>query len=64
MSMMLFRLGQNPLSIACAGGDRSNVGTYDVCNVTMAFEGNRVGVVDVSWLDPRKESVRTIVGDK
>ncbi len=30
----------------------------------MMFEGKRMGMVHVSWLDPRKERVLTVVGDK
>ena len=30
----------------------------------MKFPGNRMGMVHVSWLDPRKERVLTVVGDK
>ena len=39
-------------------------GIHDVCNLTMLFEGNRMGMIHVSWLDPRKERVLTVVGDK
>jgi predicted dehydrogenase len=64
ISMMLFLLGQKPESVICAGFDRLNPGIHDVCNLTMLFEGNRMGMVHVSWLDPRKERVLTVVGDK
>jgi len=64
ISMMLYLLGQKPLSVACSGFDRLNPGIHDVCNLTMTFEGNRIGMVHVSWLDPRKERVLTVVGDK
>jgi len=64
ISMMLYLLGQNPISVACSGFDRLTPGIHDVCNLTMTFEGNRIGMVHVSWLDPRKERVLTVVGDK
>jgi predicted dehydrogenase len=64
ISMMLYLLGQTPLSVSCAGFDRLNPGIHDVCNLTMLFEGNRMGMIHVSWLDPRKERVLTVVGDK
>src|SRR2546421_2104816 len=37
---------------------------YDVCNMTMQFPDNRIGIVHVSWLDPRKRRVMTVVGSK
>lgn len=64
ISMMLYLLGQKPYSVTCSGFDRLNPGIHDVCNLTMLFEGNRMGMVHVSWLDPRKERVLTVVGDK
>ena len=64
ISMMLYLLGQKPVSVTCSGFDRLNPGIHDVCNLTMTFEENRMGMVHVSWLDPRKERVLTVVGDK
>lgn len=64
ISMMLYLLGQKPLSVTCSGFGRLNHGIHDVCNLTMLFEGNRMGMIHVSWLDPRKERVLTVVGDK
>ncbi len=64
ISMMLYLLDQKPYSVTCSGFDRLNPGIHDVCNLTMLFEGNRMGMVHVSWLDPRKERVLTVVGDK
>lgn len=64
ISMMLYLLGQKPTSVTCSGFARLNPGIHDVCNLTMNFEGNRMGMVHVSWLDPRKERVLTVVGDR
>ncbi|MFN3189906.1 MAG: Gfo/Idh/MocA family protein [Aureliella sp.] len=64
ISMMLYLLGQRPTSVSCSGFDRLNPGIHDVCNLSMNFEGNRMGMIHVSWLDPRKERVLTVVGDK
>lgn len=64
ISMMLYLLGESPESVNCAGFDRLNPGIHDVCNVSMNFSGNRMGMIHVSWLDPRKERVLTVVGDK
>ncbi len=64
ISMMLYLIGQKPHSVSCSGFDRLHPGIHDVCNLTMLFEGNRMGMVHVSWLDPRKERVLTVVGDR
>lgn len=64
ISMMLFLLGQKPLSVACSGLAHLSEGIHDVCNLTLQFDGNRMGMIHVSWLDPRKERVLTVVGDK
>ncbi len=64
ISMMLYLLGQQPESVTCSGLAHLNPGIHDVCNLTMQFEGNRMGMIHVSWLDPRKERVLTVVGDK
>ena len=64
ISMMLFLLGQTPESVTCAGLAHLNAGVHDVCNLTMQFAGNKIGMIHVSWLDPRKERVLTVVGDK
>ncbi len=64
ISMMLYLLGQSPQSVTCAGLAHINAGVHDVCNLTMQFAGNKIGMIHVSWLDPRKERVLTIVGDR
>ena len=64
ISMMLYLLGQKPSTVACSGFDRIKPGIHDVCNLTMKFPDNRMGMIHVSWLDPKKERVLTVVGDK
>lgn len=64
ISMMLYLLGQTPSRVTCSGLAHLNPAIHDVCSLTMHFEGNRMGMVHVSWLDPRKERVLTVVGDK
>lgn len=64
ISMMLYLLDQSPTSVTCCGFDRLHPGIHDVCNLTMNFPDKRMGMVHVSWLDPRKERVLTVVGDK
>jgi predicted dehydrogenase len=64
ISMMLYFLDAQPERVSCQGLDHLKAGVHDVCNLSMSFGGNRMGLVHVSWLDPRKERVLTIVGDK
>ena len=64
ISMMLYLLGSKPQSVTCTGFDRLHPGVHDVCNLSMRFAENRMGMIHVSWLDPRKERVLTVVGDK
>jgi predicted dehydrogenase len=64
ISMMLYLLGDRPIRVSCSGIDLLQPGNHDVCNLTMHFPENRMGMIHVSWLDPRKERVLTVVGDR
>lgn len=64
ISMMLYLLGEPPISVGCSGLAHLSEGVHDVCNLNLNFRGNRMGMIHVSWLDPRKERVLTVVGDQ
>ncbi|RMF42652.1 MAG: gfo/Idh/MocA family oxidoreductase [Planctomycetota bacterium] len=64
ISMILHLFGSQPESVSCQGLSRLHPGIEDVCNLTMLFGDNRMAMVHVSWLDPRKERVLTVVGDR
>lgn len=64
ISMMLYLMDCSPHMVSCCGVDLLRHGNHDVCNLTMHFPENRMGMVHVSWLDPRKERVLTVVGDR
>lgn len=64
ISMMLYLLNSKPDRVSCSGIDLLKKDVHDVCNLTMHFPGNRMGMIHVSWLDPRKERVLTVVGDQ
>jgi predicted dehydrogenase len=64
ISMMLYLLDAKPIRVSCTGIDLIKPSIHDVCNLSMHFPGNRMGMIHVSWLDPRKERVLTVVGDK
>ena len=64
VSIMLELLGTPPVSVSCSGLAHLNDSVHDVCTLAMHFENNRMGIVNVSWLDPHKKREMTIVGSK
>jgi predicted dehydrogenase len=64
ISMMLHLLDCKPMRVSCTGIDLLNPNIHDVCNLSMHFPGSRMGMIHVSWLDPRKERLLTVVGDR
>jgi len=64
MSIILELMGASPTSVSCSGLAYLDRNIHDVCNVTMHFPNNRIGIVHVSWLDPNKRRTMTIVGNK
>jgi predicted dehydrogenase len=63
-SIILELMGRSPVSVACSGLAYLDRNVHDVCNLTMRFADNQIGIVHVSWLDPHKRRVMTIVGSK
>jgi predicted dehydrogenase len=63
-SIILELMGKSPISVGCSGLAYLDHNIHDVCNLTMRFADNRIGMVHVSWLDPHKRRVMTIVGSK
>lgn len=64
ISMMMYLLGAQPDRVSCTGIDLLKPGIHDVCNLSMSFGDRAMGMIHVSWLDPRKERVLTVVGDR
>lgn len=64
ISMMIYLHNSVPERVSCTGLAHLNQGVHDVCNLSLQFAGNKMGMIHVSWLDPRKERVLTIVGDR
>jgi predicted dehydrogenase len=64
ISIILELLGGSPTSVSCSGLAYLDERIHDVCNMTMQFPNNRLGMVHVSWLDPHKRRVMTIVGNR
>jgi predicted dehydrogenase len=57
-------MGHSPISVSCSGLAYLDRSIHDVCNLTMRFSDNRIGIVHVSWLDPHKRRVMTVVGSR
>lgn len=64
ISILLFLMGQNPVSISAQGVSCVFDGTYDVAYMTLVFPNNISAYVHVSWLDPCKVRRMTVVGSK
>jgi predicted dehydrogenase len=64
LSIILELMGHSPISVSCSGLAYLDRSIHDVCNLTMQFSDNRIGIVHVSWLDPHKRRVMTVVGSR
>ena len=64
LSILLFLLGQNPVSVSAQGVSCVFDGTYDVAYMTLVFPHNISAYLHVSWLDPCKVRRITVVGSK
>jgi predicted dehydrogenase len=64
VSLMLHLLGRQPVSVTSVGASYLRPGIEDVVFFTMSFPGGLLGNVHVSWLDPRKVRLFTVVGSE
>ncbi|MFH1149462.1 MAG: Gfo/Idh/MocA family oxidoreductase [Actinomycetota bacterium] len=64
VSLMLHLLGRRPVSVTSLGASYLRPGIEDVVFFTMTFPGGLLGNVHVSWLDPRKVRMFTVVGSE
>lgn len=64
ISIILELIGALPVSVNCHGLAYLNADIHDVCSLTLHFETNCMATINVSWLDPKKVRLITIVGDK
>lgn len=64
VSILLRLLGEEPAEITATGGAYLQPGIEDVVFMTLRFPGGAIGHVHVSWLDPRKVRLVTVVGSK
>jgi len=64
ISIFLDVLKQIPVEVSCSGLAYLSDDLHDVCNLTLHFANRCLGIVHVSWLNPRKTREMTIVGNK
>jgi predicted dehydrogenase len=64
ISIVLYILGEAPLSVNCTGNAHVTPGVEDVTTMCVNFRNNRLATIQSSWLDPRKVREMTIVGTK
>jgi predicted dehydrogenase len=63
-SIILELMGKSPESVSCSGLAYLDPKIHEVCNLTLRFSDNCIGIVHVSWLDPHKRRLMTVVGSK
>lgn len=64
LSILIYLLGTNPISIEVYGMDCVFKGIHDVVYMNLVFPNNILAHVHVSWLDPCKVRRVTVVGSK
>jgi len=64
ISIILYLLGKNPVSVNCQGKAHIRPGIEDVTNITLNYENGAFAMIHSSWIDPKKVREITIVGSK
>lgn len=64
ISIILFVMDHDPVSVNCQGKAHINPTIEDVTNMTINFSNGGIAMVQSSWIDPRKIRETTIVGSK
>jgi predicted dehydrogenase len=64
ISVILYILGELPLSVNCRGNSHVTRGIEDVTTMCLNFRRRIFACVQNSWLDPRKVREMTIVGSR
>ena len=63
VSIICHLMGGGPVEVSATGFDFVQPGIADVCFATMRFPGGEGAGLHVSWIDPRKTRLLTVVGD-
>jgi len=64
ISVMLFLLGEMPISVSAYGGNYLHKNIADVTVSNLEFKSGVKGHIFVSWLHPYKEQKLIVIGDK
>lgn len=64
VSIILYLMNASPVSVNCQGLARLADKIHDICSLTLHFDNKTMAIVHVSWLDPNKTRIMTVVGDK
>jgi predicted dehydrogenase len=64
LSILLYLLGERPLSVSASGAACVQKGIHDVARMTVDFESGVQAHIHVSWLDPCKVRRVTVVGTR
>lgn len=64
VSIMTYLLGQEPIAVSAVGFSHVNPSVEDIAVLNLRFQGDLVGFVQSSWLDPDKIRKMTVVGSK
>jgi predicted dehydrogenase len=64
ISIMLYLLGERPVEVSGRGFSFIAGDLADVCFASIMFESGIGANVHVSWIDPRKARLLTVVGDR
>ncbi len=64
ISIILYLLGQTPVSVNCRGHANVTPGIEDITTMCLNFDNSRFASIQNSWLDPLKVREMTIVGDR
>ncbi|MFB3817526.1 MAG: Gfo/Idh/MocA family protein [Candidatus Methylomirabilales bacterium] len=64
ISILLELMGEPPVAVNCQGLAYLNDRVHDVCALSLRFSDRSMALVHVSWLDPSKRRLVTVVGDR
>lgn len=64
ISVILYIMGKQPISVNCQGKANVNPNVEDVTNIILNFSGGGFATIQSSWLDPNKIRETTFVGTK
>lgn len=64
LSIILYLLGEDPVSVNCQGKAHLKPGIEDVTSMTLNFPNGIFALVHNSWIDPKKIREITIVGSR